>query len=85
MKTIAMLPVSLLLAGIASCQESRTVKVTVTEEDGTPIEEADATITFLGYSGETTQRRIGVTAIPQPEHEGAGTLILQGSDGGFGW
>ena len=35
--------------------------------------------------GSSDDYRIQFTAIPQPEHEGAGTLILQGSDGGFGW
>ncbi len=49
------------MVGIASCQEVRTVKVTVTEEDGTPIEGADATINFLGYSGRQTQRFKGKT------------------------
>lgn len=61
MKTIAYLILSLTFAGIASCQETRTVKVTVTEENGTPIESVNTTVTFLGYSGEATQRRIGVT------------------------
>lgn len=61
MKTISLLFASLLLVGIASCQEVRTVKVTVAEEDGTPIEGADTTITFLGYSGRQTQRSKGKT------------------------
>lgn len=61
MKIISLLLASLLLVGIASCQEVRNIKVTVTEEDGTPIEGADATITFLGYSGRQTQRLKGKT------------------------
>ncbi|NQX02548.1 carboxypeptidase regulatory-like domain-containing protein [bacterium] len=61
MKTIANFIISLTFAGSAYCQETRTVKVTVTEENGTPIESVNTTVTFLGYSGETTQRRIGVT------------------------
>lgn len=61
MKTIAYLILSLTFAGIASCQEIRTVEVTVTEENGTPIENVDTTVTFLGYSGETTQHKSGLT------------------------
>lgn len=50
-----------MLVGLASCQEIRTVKVKVTEEDGTPIEGVDVKTTFLGYSGQTTERVSGKT------------------------
>ena len=50
-----------MLVGLASCQEVRTVKVKVTEEDGTPIEGVDVKTTFLGYSGQTTERVSGKT------------------------
>ena len=52
---------SVLSLELASCQESRTVKVTVTEEDGTPIENVDTLVTFLGYTGEQTKRVKGET------------------------
>ena len=52
---------SVLSLELASCQESRTVKVTVTEEDGTPIENVDTLVTFLGYTGEQTERVKGKT------------------------
>ena len=61
MKTIAYILFSVMLAGLASCQDVRTVKVKVTEEDGTPIEGVDATVTFLGYGGKSTQRVTGET------------------------
>ena len=60
MKKIAYI-FSVMLAGLASCKEVSTVKVKATEEDGTPIEGVDATVTFLGYSGTSTQRVTGKT------------------------
>lgn len=61
MKTITHILVGLILASIASCQEVRTVKVTASEENGTPIEGVEATITFMGYSGRQTQKIKGNT------------------------
>lgn len=61
MKTITHLLFSLVFIGIASCQEMRIVKVTATEEDGTPIEGVDTTITFMGHSSRQTQRIKGQT------------------------
>ena len=61
MKTITSLLFSLLLLSTASCQEMRTVKVTVTEEDGTPIEGANTIVTFLGYGGQDTVRKKALT------------------------
>lgn len=61
MKMIAQLCLGLLLTGLASCQEIRTVKTTVTEEDGTPIEGIDVTVNFLAYGTDKTIRNKGVT------------------------
>jgi hypothetical protein len=55
--------VSLMVAGLACCQEIRTVKVAATEEDGKPIEGVDVTITFMGQSGPQTQRITGKTDV----------------------
>lgn len=61
MKTITNLLISLILITTASCQESRTVKVTVTEEDGTPIQGATATVIFLGYGNDGKVEKAGLT------------------------
>ena len=61
MTTISYALFSLMLAGFASCQEMRTVKVTVTEEDGTPLEGVNTIVTFLGYKGDQTERVKGLT------------------------
>jgi hypothetical protein len=61
MKTITKLLLSLLLVTTASCQEVRTVKVTVTEEDGTPIKDATATVIFLGYGNDGKKEKAGLT------------------------
>lgn len=61
MKTMKNLLFSLLLVTTASCQEARTVKMTVTEEDGTPIEGASTTVIYLGYRGEDTVRKKALT------------------------
>ena len=50
-----------MMTGVASCQELRTVKLTAVEESGNPISGADATITFMGYNGQTTSRSKGKT------------------------
>lgn len=49
MKPLISLLISCALVVTASCQESRTVKVTVTEEDGTPIEGAQVSVWYMGY------------------------------------
>lgn len=61
MKYLYTILFSILLASTGSCQEVRNVKVTVTEEDGTPIKNADTTITFLGYTPRTTEKIQGQT------------------------
>ncbi|MGB0992949.1 MAG: hypothetical protein ACPG32_10835 [Akkermansiaceae bacterium] len=61
MKPITNLLFTLVLITTASCQEVRTVKITVTEEDGAPIEGANTIVTFLGYRGEDTVRKKGLT------------------------
>ena len=61
MKTIIHIFLSLVLIGFASCQEIRTVTVAVTEEDGSPLEGVNITVTFLGYKGDQTQRVKGNT------------------------
>lgn len=45
----------------ASCQESRSVKVTVTEEDGTAIEGAKVDIRYLGQGTKKEETKTGVT------------------------
>ena len=50
MKTITqILLLCLLIATGASCQEARTVKVQVTEESGTPIEDAHVSVWYMGF------------------------------------
>ena len=61
MKPILSLLISCALVAVASCQEVRTVKVNVTEEDGTPIEGVNTTVTFLGYKSDQTTREEGIT------------------------
>ena len=61
MKKIICFTLSVLLISVASCQEIRTVTTTVTEENGEPIEGVSATVIYLGYNGETTQRVRGKT------------------------
>ena len=63
MKTLLYATLSALTLGVASCQESRTVKVKVIEENGKPIKDVRVIVTFLGYTGEQTQRIEGVTDI----------------------
>lgn len=46
---------------LSCCGEERSVKVTVRGENGLPIEGVQTTVTFLGYSGGGTQRKIGLT------------------------
>jgi hypothetical protein len=72
MKTIINLLFSLLLITNASCQEARKVKVTVTEEDGTPVEGASATVIFLGYGNDGKKEKIGLTDV-QGKFEARGT------------
>jgi hypothetical protein len=72
MKTITNLLLSLLLITTASCQEARTVKVTITEEDGTPIKGASATVIYLGYGKDGKNEKIGLTN-EQGKFEASGT------------
>ncbi len=61
MKTITSIIYSLILLSTASCQEVRKVKVTVTEDDGTPIEAATANVIFLGYGNDGKKEKSGLT------------------------
>jgi hypothetical protein len=61
MKIITKLFFSLLLIITASCQEARKVKVTVTEEDGTPVKDANTTVRYLGYGKDGKTEKIGLT------------------------
>ena len=72
MKPIINLLFSLLLITSTSCQEACIVKVTVTEEDGTPVEGASATVIFLGYGNDGKKEKTGLTDV-QGKFEASGT------------
>ncbi|MEM6885527.1 MAG: hypothetical protein AAF571_10875 [Verrucomicrobiota bacterium] len=62
MKKIAYILLGLVFISTASCQEVSEVKVQVVEEDGvTPVRAAEVEVIYLGYSGESTQRKKGLT------------------------
>ena len=62
MKKIVIIALVLFCAlGVAYCQTLRTVKVTVVEEDGTPIKGAKVGIYFSGYHPHQTKKALGKT------------------------
>lgn len=50
-----------MLAATASCQEKRNVKVTVTEENGAPVEGASVEIRYLGYGTRKEESKYETT------------------------
>ena len=72
MKSFTHLLFGLALIGVVSCQEVRSVKVKVIEEDGTSVEGAKVTVTFLGSNAEQTIRKIG-------ESDGKGAFSAKGT------
>ena len=63
MKQITTLFLSLMLIVTASCQEARTVKVTVTEEDGTLIKDAQVSAWYMGYRPGESKEDKGYTDV----------------------
>lgn len=61
MKQIIRVISSIVLLTVASCQEVRTVRVKVTEEDGSPLKDADVTVWFSGYQPEQSKSESGRT------------------------
>jgi hypothetical protein len=59
MKKILYLTLSLAIISAASCQEPRTVKVTVTEENGIPVPDVDASVLLV--DSQQTRRVSGKT------------------------
>ncbi len=72
MKTIINLFVSLVMIATASCQEARSVKVTVTEEDGTSVEGAKVDIRYLGQGTRKEETKSGLT-------DAHGVFVSQGT------
>lgn len=52
-----------MLTGVSSCQELRNLRVTVTEEDGTSIENAEVKMYFLFYDAAQDKEITGKTAV----------------------